>query len=56
MTDATFPGGKESPNGKYLGLPDKFLLLLFQKRSDLARYTERFTTQRATPRCVTITR
>lgn len=47
VTDATFPGGKESPNGKYLGLPDKFLLLLFQKRSDLARYTERFTTQKS---------
>ncbi len=33
---------KEPPNGKYLGLPDKFLLLLFQKKSDLARYLDRF--------------
>jgi hypothetical protein len=30
------------PGGKYLGLPDKFLLLLFQKKSDLARYLDRF--------------
>ena len=28
--------------GAYLGLPDKFLVLLFQKKSDLARYFERF--------------
>ena len=31
----------DSP-GPYLGLPDKFLVLLFQKKSDLARYVDRF--------------
>ena len=34
--------GKEPRQGKYLGLPDKFLLVLFQKKSDLARYVDRF--------------
>ncbi|MGE3173020.1 MAG: hypothetical protein AB7O97_10385 [Planctomycetota bacterium] len=38
----TFPGGATPPNGQYLGLPGKFLLLLFQKKSDLARYFDRF--------------
>src|SRR5262245_11266204 len=36
-----FTGG-EAPNGSYLGLPDKFLLLLLQKKSDLGRYLHRF--------------
>lgn len=42
VTDADFGDAKEPPNGKYLGLPDKHLVLLFQKKSDLARYFERF--------------
>lgn len=41
VTDQTFTG-KESPNGPFLGLPDKYLILLFQKKSDMARYMERF--------------
>jgi len=36
-----FTGGGP-PNGNYLGLPDKYLLLLFQRKSDLARYLIRF--------------
>lgn len=39
---ANFRGGAQAPDGKYLGLPDKFLLLLFQKKSDMARYFDRF--------------
>lgn len=39
---ATFGTAKEPPNGPYLGLPDKHLLLIFQKKSDLARYFDRF--------------
>ncbi len=36
-----------SPNGAtaagpFLGLPDKYLILLFEKKSDLARYADRF--------------
>lgn len=42
IADSDFPGGKEPRQGKYLGLPDKFLLLLFQQKSDLARYLDRF--------------
>jgi hypothetical protein len=43
LTDADFQGdGKEPRQGRYLGLPGKFLLLLFQKKSDLARYVDRF--------------
>jgi hypothetical protein len=34
--------GAAAPNGPFLGLPDKFLLLLVQKKSDLARYLQRF--------------
>jgi hypothetical protein len=42
-TDADFPAkGKLPGEGAYLGQPDKFLVLLFQKRSDMARYMERF--------------
>ncbi|HEX6810989.1 MAG TPA: hypothetical protein VF384_05130 [Planctomycetota bacterium] len=42
-SDADFPakGGKPR-EGAYLGLPDKFLVLLFQKKSDMARYMDRF--------------
>jgi hypothetical protein len=42
VTDADFGNGTEPGKGKYLGLPDKYLLLLFQKKSDLARYLDRF--------------
>ncbi len=42
-TDADFPAkGKLPGEGAYLGMPDKYLLLLFHKRSDMARYMERF--------------
>ncbi|HEX5054761.1 MAG TPA: hypothetical protein VFZ65_23495 [Planctomycetota bacterium] len=42
-TDADFPArGKLPREGAFLGLPDKFLVLLFQKRSDMARYMDRF--------------
>jgi hypothetical protein len=42
VTDADFGEGKAVRSGKYLGLPDKFLVLLFDKQSDLARYMDRF--------------
>lgn len=42
IKDGDFPGGDQPRQGKYLGLPDKFLLLLFQPKSDLARYLDRF--------------
>ena len=42
-TDADFPAkGKQPGEGAYLGLPDKFLVLLFQKKSDMSRYMDRF--------------
>jgi hypothetical protein len=42
-TDADFPGrGKQPREGAYLGQPDKFLLLLCQRKSDMARYMDRF--------------
>lgn len=42
-TDADFPAkGKLPREGAFLGQPDKFLVLLFQKRSDMARYMDRF--------------
>jgi hypothetical protein len=41
-TDADFGDGTEQGKGHYLGLPDKFVLMLFQKKSDLARYMDRF--------------
>jgi hypothetical protein len=42
-TDADFPPRGNLPGeGVYLGMPDKFLLLLFQKKSDMARYMEHF--------------
>lgn len=39
---AKFGTAKQPPDGPFLGLPDKFLLLVFQKKSDLARYFDRF--------------
>lgn len=43
VTDADFPArGELSGQGAFLGQPDKFLVLLFQKKSDLARYADRF--------------
>ena len=43
VTDADFPAkGKNPREGAYLGMPDKFLVLLFQKKADLARYADRF--------------
>jgi hypothetical protein len=44
VTDADFPAkGKLPREGAFLGLPGKFLVLLFQKQSDMARYMDRFT-------------
>jgi hypothetical protein len=37
LREEDFPEGS-----KFLGLPDKFLVLLFAKKSDLARYSDRF--------------
>lgn len=43
VTDADFPArGTEDGQGPYLGQTDKFLVLLFQKKSDMARYMDRF--------------
>jgi hypothetical protein len=43
VTDADFPARGNTPGqGAYLGMPGKFLLLAFQKKSDLARYMDRF--------------
>lgn len=42
VSDADFGDGKAVRSGKYLGLPDKFLVLLFDKKSDLSRYMDRF--------------
>ncbi|MBZ0154465.1 MAG: hypothetical protein K8J09_23300 [Planctomycetes bacterium] len=43
VRDADFPAkGDTPPNGAYLGLPGKFLVLLFQKKSDMVRYMDRF--------------
>ena len=42
-TDKDFPARGNNPReGAYLGMPDKFLVLLFQKKSDMARYMDRF--------------
>jgi hypothetical protein len=46
-TDASFGDGQEPPNGRYLGLPGKYLLLLLQKKGDFARYLDRFTTAKS---------
>lgn len=43
VTDADFPAKGNLPGqGAYLGLPGKFLLLQFQKKSDMGRYMDRF--------------
>ncbi|MBL9079342.1 MAG: hypothetical protein JNL08_17710 [Planctomycetes bacterium] len=43
VTDADFPARGTGPReGAFLGQPDKFLLLLCQKKSDMARYMDRF--------------
>lgn len=43
VTDADFQKqGKEPPNGPFLGAPNKFLILLFQKKSDMVRYLDRY--------------
>ena len=43
VTDADFPAkGKLPREGAYLGMPEKFLVLLFQKQSDMVRYMDRF--------------
>ncbi len=39
---AKFGTASQPPDGAFLGLPDKHLLLIFQKKSDLARYFDRF--------------
>jgi hypothetical protein len=42
-TDADFPKKGIFPReGEYLGMPNKFLLLMFQKKSDMVRYMTRF--------------
>ncbi|MCA8949186.1 MAG: hypothetical protein KDE27_06775 [Planctomycetes bacterium] len=42
VTDADFGDAAGPPNGPFLGMGDKYLVLLFQKTSDLARYFEHF--------------
>lgn len=43
VSDADFPArGPGNGEGAYLGMPDKYLVLLFQKKADLARYADRF--------------
>ncbi|MCR9247327.1 MAG: DUF1570 domain-containing protein [bacterium] len=46
VTDADFNGAPPT-NGKYLGMGDKYLVLMFEKRSDLARYFDRFCNTKA---------
>ena len=47
VTDADFPARGQAPReGAFLGLPGKFLLLTFQKQSDMARYMDRFCNQK----------
>jgi len=47
VTDADFPAkGKAPREGAFLGMPEKFLVLLFQKKSDMARYMDRFCGQK----------
>lgn len=42
-TDKDFPvTGPQPGQGAFLGMPDKYLLLVFQKPSDLSRYLDRF--------------
>jgi hypothetical protein len=41
--DPAVPGkGTSPPSGPYLGMANKFQLILFQKKSDLVRYLDRF--------------
>ncbi len=48
VTDADFPAsGKNPREGAFLGMPEKFLVLLFQKKADMARYMDRFCNQKA---------
>lgn len=43
VTDQTFDKkSKAIGKGPFLGMPDKFLLMMFQKKSDMARYMSRF--------------
>jgi hypothetical protein len=43
VTDADFAKkAKQAPDGAFLGQPDKFLILLFQKKSDMVRYLDRY--------------
>jgi hypothetical protein len=42
VTDADFQKGTQPREGAYLGLPGKFLVLLFQRQSDMGRYMDRF--------------
>lgn len=43
VTESTFDKkSKTIGRGPYLGMPDKFLLMMFQKKSDMARYMSRF--------------
>jgi hypothetical protein len=46
VTDADFGDGTVPRKGAFFGLPGKFLLLLFQKKSDLARYFDHFCDQK----------
>lgn len=39
VTDADFAA---ATGGRYLGMPDKLLVLMFQKKSDMVRYMDRF--------------
>lgn len=48
VTDADFPArGKNPREGAFLGMPEKFLVLLFQKKADMARYMDRFCNQKS---------
>ena len=48
VTPQTFsPTSKVDGKGPFLGAPDKHLLLMFQKKSDMARYMQRFCDVRA---------
>jgi hypothetical protein len=43
VTDKTFDkNSKAIGQGPFLGMPDKLLLMMFQKKSDMARYMSRF--------------
>ncbi len=42
IKDADFGQGTTPPGGAYLGMPNKFVLITFQKKGDLARFLERY--------------